>query len=116
MSWEDNQLNNYFNELDNDQSREEAIEYKTVEIKEQLLAVRHKYELAFVLDANGFRCEMSDFIADMQINDIAFAEFMIGGGSFTGNNSMLRNELDKQLDTYCEGIATELIAKLEREG
>jgi len=96
-----------------DGGREQAIEDKTFEVKELLLSVTHKYEQAFVIDCDGNNIELSDFIADMQIESCVFAEFM--KGNMYSDESYFRNKLIAQLDVYCEEVATGLIDNMEKE-
>ena len=100
-------------QLGNDDAREEAIEDKTHEVKETLLSVTHKYEEAFILDCDGNKIELSDFISDMQVEPGIFAEFLQGG--MYSDESYLRNKILSQLDVFCEKIAVRLIDKMERE-
>ena len=108
MSWEDNQLNAHLWQLGNDAARYEAIQEKANDIKDILMSVNHKYEEAFVLDSKGNKLEMSDFTADMEINDGLFAEFLDGG-------YLLKDKLNTQFDEFCEKIATDIIDNYDPE-
>ena len=89
-------------------ARYEAIQEKANDIKDILMSVNHKYEEAFVLDSKGNKWEMSDFTADMEINDGLFAEFLTGG-------DLLKDKLNTQFDEFCEKIATDIIDNYEPE-
>ena len=88
-------------------AREEYIELKKDEVQEELLSVDQRYEKAFINDSKGNKIELSDFIADMEIDAGVFAEFM--KECYIGQGSYFRNKMLKQLDKYCEDIATELV-------
>ena len=95
-----------------DGGREQAIEDKTAEVKETLLSVTHKYEEAFVLDCDDRKIELSDFIADMEVEPGIFAEFL--NSPANASSSLLKDKLNGQLHEYCEGIAEKLVKQLER--
>ena len=96
-----------------DGGRDQAIEDRADEVKETLLSVTHKYEEAFVIDCDDNKIELSDFIADMQVESGIFAEFL--QGNMYSDESYLRNKILYQLDAYCEKIATGLIDNMEQE-
>lgn len=96
-------LNQYLKEQEWQDMRDDAIEDKTNEIREELLSVSHKYDESFVIDADNNKIELSDFIADMDINDGIFAEYLTSGGNH------LKDKLNDQLDVFCKDIATGLI-------
>ena len=91
-----------------DGGRDQAIEDKTLEVRDTLLSVNHKFEKAFIIDSDGDKVELSDFIADMEISDVLFSEYLGGG-------DLLKDKLNAQLDVYCEKIATGLIDNMEQE-
>ena len=101
-------LNKHLWECEQQEARYEAIEEKANEVKDILMSVNHKFEKAFVLDSKGNKCEMSDFIADMDISDCLFAEFLDGG-------TLLKDKLNAQFDVFCEEIATDLIDNMDAE-
>lgn len=95
---------------DSNKQREEleefnaAVEERANEIQETLLSVDNKYEAAFVTDSQGNKCELSDFIADMEIDAGVFAEFM--KECFLGQGSYFRNKMLEQLEKHCLELAT----------
>ena len=107
-----NQVNDHCEKIGNDDARDQAIEEKTLEVRDTLLSVNHKFEKAFVIDSGGDKVELSDFIADMEIEDGVFSEFL--QGNMYSDESSLRNKFLSQLDVFCEKIATGLIHNMEQ--
>lgn len=101
-------LDQHIKQLEDEIAREYAIFDKADEVKETLLSVTHAYEDAFVTDSQGNKIELADFIADMEVNDGLFAEFLGGG-------YLLKDKLNSQFDEFCENIATDLIDNMEPE-
>lgn len=106
-------LARYERDQANADMREEAIEQKKIEVQEMLLSVTDMYGLAFVTDSKGCKIEFSDFVADVEIDDCSFAEFLKEG--FYSNGSHFRNQMLEELDKFCEGVATELIDNMEQD-
>ena len=100
-------LRQFENDEANAAAREEYIELKKDEVQEELLSVGQRYEKAFVNDSKGNKIELSDFIADMEIDAGVFAEFI--KECYIGQGSYFRNKMLKQLDKYCEDLAIELV-------
>ena len=100
-------LRQYENQQANAAARDEAIEDKAIEVQETLLSVSSQYEKAFVNDSEGNKFELSDFIADMEIDAGIFSEFL--QECHNGQGSFFRNKIMSQLEKYCEEVATDLV-------
>jgi len=105
-------LRQHENEMAKQDAYDEAVQEKTEEVMEELLSVNNRYEDAFVNDSKNNKIELSDFIADMEIDAGTFSEFL--QECHYGQGSFFRNKIMAQLNKYCEEIAVDLVDNEEQ--
>ncbi len=86
----------------------EFIADKSAEIQEAILDFKLGEDAPFFKDNSGNKHELSDFIADMEIDAHLFAEFLSGG-------TLLKDKLNTQLEEFCDEIAADFADNMEPE-
>lgn len=96
MSWEDNQLNNYLQSLDDADDKEQAISELADSVYSKLLIVG-------IIKVGSDTYSLDDFISDFDIDSTYFASFM------RGNGVDFYDQAQEKLTEFSTMIATKLI-------
>ena len=99
MSWEDNQLNNYLNQLDADDARQEYIEDRAQQISKE---IRGQHFVKINGDKNLYHIE--DFMSDMEVpEEMSTGDYC---AILTVDADSYEEGLNDKFEAWCEDLAT----------